>query len=139
MVTLADGALTLEVAPESLDFGVGVENTIVARQVPLTELPTYLLSADQPARWALPEAIGAAFLVNPVKITSMTPISLSVNEALAGLPPSPPNTVYDVYAVNPETAIARRVGGATRDADGRILGDPDLDLRYLSVLILMRR
>ena len=138
-VSLAHGALVLTAAPGTLNFGIAVDAGLVATQVDFGLLAPYLPAADAPGPWALETAVGTAFIINPIKIMASSPVAVSINEAVAGLPVAEAGTQYDLYAVDPDTAIAGHVGMATRDEMGYINSAPDGTLTKFSALIIVQK
>ena len=84
-------------------------------------------------------AFGTAFVINPVKIKSDSPIQMEVLEEVAGLEPSMPGATFDIFAVDPDTATVELVGSAQRDDVGIIASSPMTLLTDVSVLILVRQ
>jgi len=138
-VVLSQGALTLTAQPESVDFGIGVDANLSATLVDFGSLPPYLPAGDGPALWALPGAESAAFLLTPLKITASSAESLTLDEAFGNMPVSEIRTQYDLYAVDPDTAIAGHVGTATEDETGLARSAADSTLTQFSALFIVKK
>jgi hypothetical protein len=138
-VSLANGALRLTASPDTLTYDVGIEQTVIAESVHLSALPPYSLGAGGTPAWRTNNAFGAAFIINPVKIKATSSIHMGVVEEIAGLDASEVGAQFDVYAVDPDTAIANKVGIALRDQSGVISSDAMTMLTDASVLIVLRQ
>ena len=64
---------------------------------------------------------------------------MEVVEEIAGLDASEVGAQFDVYAVDPDAAIAHKVGIALRDQNGVISSDAMTMLTDASVLIVLRQ
>ena len=111
---------------------------VSAALVQPSALPPYSLASTGEPPWRSGAAV-TGFILQPTHLRAEGPVALRVDEVAAGLEPSEAERAFDVYAVDPSTALAAPVGTAVADGEGSIVGADDLALEGLTALILVGR
>lgn len=128
-VVLADGALELTAAPDTLRYPLGtVDKEVIAVEVDADHLAPYDLTP-----WIGREAGTRAFYVNPFPIHASEPVGLVVHgaEGVAA------GARYAVYQADHLEALLEHVGDAVADGEGRIVLEEGANLTMLTTIILV--
>ena len=134
-----DGMLTLDAGPQTLEYPAGSEEALTIALSDFAALPPYVLEAAGTAPWLVDDAEGWAFVVNPTHLRATEPVSVRIDTGAGSNESLPEGTVFDLYAVNADTAIAELVGTATTDANGQANSSADSQFTHLTTLIAVRR
>lgn len=129
-ILLADGALELSAAPDSLLYPIGEEDEVTALEI----APSSLGPFDEHP-WVGHEASTRAFLINPFPLTATEPVHVVIHGAV-GVEKGARYGVYTADAVTGELVLA---GEAEADGQGAIVMDDDAGIVDLTTLILVPR
>ena len=128
-VVLAEGKLELNAPPESLIFPFGLNDSmiravsIMAKNVPPQDLEAWVGHEDETI----------SFLINPLDIRSKEALGLIVFDDVE----REAGSKFEVWSLNSSKGVMEKAGTASVQSDFRILGDDDLNLTRVSMIILV--
>ena len=128
-VALAEGKLELNASPESLIFPFGLNDSmiravsILAKNVPPQDVEAWVGHEDETI----------SFLINPLDIRSKEALGLLVSDGVE----REIGRRFEVWSLNSSKGVMEMAGTASVQSDFRILGDDDLNLTRVSMIILV--
>jgi hypothetical protein len=119
----------LTAQPASLIYPFGfTDDMIRGLQIPASEIPP---QNEEP--WLGYEEESIAFLMNPVDVRSKEPLSLKIQDG----GDRAVGAQFSVWSFNSSKGKMEMVGVATVQDDQTLLGDPDLVLTRVTLLVLI--
>jgi hypothetical protein len=128
-VSLAGGVLTLTAPADALIFPFGYVDHMVRG----VSIPALEIAPQDVEPWVGHEDATFAFLINPVDIRSKEPVDLVVQDGVE----RPVGFQFTVWSLNSSKGRMEEVGTASVQDDQSIVGDLGLQLKRLTLLILV--